>query len=187
MQGKALIDADIAEIAKQLNRLRDAGVPVLWRPLHEASGGWFWWGAKGPEAYKKLWYYLYDQLTNVYGCNNLIWVWNGQNPDWYPGDNAQSICTIAHGIEVITAELRITAANDSFISGKPNHRKKAYRLSVGTLSLLLVISSVLQGSHSVFFLELTHEVVLVFVAALLSNLLNTQISVSKELHCTTHA
>ena len=85
-EGKALIDADIAEIAKQLNILRDAGVPVLWRPLHEASGGWFWWGAKGPDAYKKLWYYLYDQLTNKYGCNNLIWVWNGQAADWYPGD-----------------------------------------------------------------------------------------------------
>ena len=36
--------------------------------------------------YKKLWYYLYDELTNKYGCTNLIWVWNGQNPEWYPGD-----------------------------------------------------------------------------------------------------
>jgi beta-mannanase len=23
---------------------QDAGVTVLWHPLHEASGGWFWWG-----------------------------------------------------------------------------------------------------------------------------------------------
>ena len=85
-EGKTLIDADIAEIAKQLKRLENAGVPVLWRPLHEASGGWFWWGAKGAKAYKKLWCYLYEQLTNTYGCNNLIWVWNGQAADWYPGD-----------------------------------------------------------------------------------------------------
>ena len=85
-EGKALIDADIAGIAEQLLRLQEAGVPVLWRPLHEASGGWFWWGAKGAEAYKELYCYLYDQLTNVYGCNNLIWVWNGQSADWYPGD-----------------------------------------------------------------------------------------------------
>ncbi len=61
-EGKALIDADIAEIAKQLNILRDAGVPVLWRPLHEASGGWFWWGASGPEAYKKLYILLYYRI-----------------------------------------------------------------------------------------------------------------------------
>lgn len=84
--GKAALDKDIAEIARQLLSLQEAGVPVLWRPLHEASGGWFWWGAKGAVPYKQLWVYLYDQLTNVYGCNNLIWVWNGQHADWYPGD-----------------------------------------------------------------------------------------------------
>ncbi len=109
-EGKALIDADIAEIAKQLNRLRDAGVPVLWRPLHEASGGWFWWGAKGPDAYKKLWYYLYDQLTNVYGCNNLIWVWNGQNPEWYPGDDYVDII----GEDIYAGERNYGAQNAKF-------------------------------------------------------------------------
>ena len=84
--GKKLLDRDIKEIAKQLKRLEKAGVPVIWRPLHEGSGGWFWWGAKGPDAYKKLWKYLYNELTNTYGCNNLIWVYNGQSADWYPGD-----------------------------------------------------------------------------------------------------
>lgn len=84
--GKAALDRDIKEIAKQLKRLEENEVPVLWRPLHEASGGWFWWGAKGPDVYKKLWIYLYNELTNTYGCNNLIWVWNGQHKDWYPGD-----------------------------------------------------------------------------------------------------
>ena len=45
-EGKALLDRDIAAIAEQLLRLQEAGVPVLWLPLHESSGGWFWWGAK---------------------------------------------------------------------------------------------------------------------------------------------
>ena len=84
--GKAAIDRDIEEIAKQLKRLDNAGVPVLWRPLHEASGGWFWWGTKGADAYKKLWVYLYEELTYKYECNNLIWVFNAQNSEWYPGD-----------------------------------------------------------------------------------------------------
>ncbi len=109
-EGKALIDADIAEIAKQLNILRDAGVPVLWRPLHEASGGWFWWGAKGADAYKKLWYYLYDQLTNVYGCTNLIWVWNGQAADWYPGDAYVDII----GEDIYAGEHSYGAQNAKF-------------------------------------------------------------------------
>lgn len=85
-EGKAAIDRDIEEIAKQLKRLDNAGVPVLWRPLHEASGGWFWWGAKGADVYKELWIYLYEELTYKYECNNLIWVFNAQNADWYPGD-----------------------------------------------------------------------------------------------------
>ncbi len=87
--------ADIAEIAKQLTKLKEADVPILWRPLHEAEGGWFWWGAEGAENCKKLYRLLYDQLTNVYGLDNLIWVWTGYaystSPDWYPGDDVVDI------------------------------------------------------------------------------------------------
>ena len=109
-EGKALLDADIQEIARQLAILRDAGVPVLWRPLHEASGGWFWWGAKGPEAYKELWYYLYDQLTNVYGLHNLIWVWNAQAADWYPGDVYVDVI----GTDIYAGEHSYGAQNAKF-------------------------------------------------------------------------
>lgn len=87
--------ADIEVIAKQLKKLKDADVPVLWRPLHEAEGAWFWWGAEGPEACKKLYRLLYDQLTNVYGLDNLIWIWTSYtyptSPDWYPGDDVVDI------------------------------------------------------------------------------------------------
>ncbi len=85
-----LIIRDIDAIAVQLKKLRDANVPVLWRPLHEAQGGWFWWGAKGPQACKQLYWLLYDRLTNHHGLNNLIWVWttqdNAESVNWYPGD-----------------------------------------------------------------------------------------------------
>lgn len=82
----ALLIRDIDAIAEELRRLRDEGVPVLWRPLHEASGGWFWWGAKGPGPCIALWKLMYDRMTRLHGLNNLIWVWNGQHGDWYPGD-----------------------------------------------------------------------------------------------------
>lgn len=85
-EGYELLIRDIDAIAVQFKRLQDAKVPVLWRPLHEASGGWFWWGASGPEAYIQLWRLLYDRLTNYHGINNLIWVMNSQADDWYPGD-----------------------------------------------------------------------------------------------------
>ena len=83
---RQLVVRDIDAIAAQLQRLADAAVPVLWRPIHEASGGWFWWGARGPEPHQMLWRLLYDRLVNHHHLHNLIWVWNGQHADWYPGD-----------------------------------------------------------------------------------------------------
>lgn len=89
-----LLVRDIDAIAVQLKRLQKAKVPVLWRPLHEAEGGWFWWGAKGPEPAKKLYRLMYDRLTNYHKLNNLIWVWNSENPAWYPGDAYVDIVSI---------------------------------------------------------------------------------------------
>ena len=59
----------------------------MWRPLHEASGKWFWWGMGTPEDYKKLWIMMFDYFKTE-GINNLIWVWTSQvdDDDWYPGD-----------------------------------------------------------------------------------------------------
>ena len=77
---------DIDAIAVQLKRLSDAGVPVLWRPLHEAGGRWFWWGAKGEAASLKLYDIMYERLTNHHQLHNLIWVWSTPEAAWYPGN-----------------------------------------------------------------------------------------------------
>jgi mannan endo-1,4-beta-mannosidase len=82
---------DIDTIGYQLKRLLSAGVPVLWRPLHEAGGGWFWWGAKGPEACKKLYSMLFDRLMNYHELHNLIWIWSTPESDWYPGNDSVDI------------------------------------------------------------------------------------------------
>lgn len=81
-----LLLRDMDVIAEELKKLQEANVPVLWRPLHEAEGGWFWWGAKGPESTIELWKLMYDRMTNHHELNNLIWVWNSVSEDWYPGD-----------------------------------------------------------------------------------------------------
>lgn len=78
---------DIDAISAQLAVLQEHHVTVLWRPLHEAAGGWFWWGAKGAEPCKWLWRLMYERQTDYHKLNNLIWVWNGQAGDWYPGDD----------------------------------------------------------------------------------------------------
>ena len=89
--------------AAELKRLQDAGVPVIFRPLHEAegnpgkkpgdgTGAWFWWSKEGAEVYNELWKYLYDKLTNEYGIHNLIWeqnlyAWSDDSALWYTGDD----------------------------------------------------------------------------------------------------
>lgn len=87
-QNKAMMrDLDI--IAGKLAVLRDRGVPVLWRPFHEFSGTWFWWGMSGHENFKRLWILMHDYYTVTKGLNNLVWVlgYSGE-PDakFYPGD-----------------------------------------------------------------------------------------------------
>ena len=81
-----MLVADIDNISKLMQRMEDNNVTVLWRPLHEASGGWFWWGSSGVDAYQWLWKLLYERMTDYHELDNLIWVWNGQHKDWYPGD-----------------------------------------------------------------------------------------------------
>ncbi|WP_165832340.1 glycosyl hydrolase [Caulobacter radicis] len=80
---------DIDEVARLLVQLRDANVPVLWRPLHEFSGDWFWWGKHGAERFKALWALMHQRFCETHHLDNLIWVlgWAGQNVDaaWYPG------------------------------------------------------------------------------------------------------
>lgn len=82
-----VVNRDLDIVAGYLKALRDKGIPVIWRPLHEASGQWFWWGAKGSDAYKALWVYMF-RYFEARGLNNLIWVWTSAtgDADWYPGD-----------------------------------------------------------------------------------------------------
>ena len=119
-EGYELLMQDIDAIAQQLLILQEADVPILWRPLHEASGGWFWWGASGPEAYKKLYILLYDKLTNEYGLNNLIWLWNGQDAEWYPGDEYVDIIgeDLYPGEHVYTSQVNKFLEAVDYTSGK---------------------------------------------------------------------
>ena len=88
------------DLAEQLQKLQDADVPIIFRPLHEAQGNegnygdgtsWFWWGDRGAEVYKELWKLLYTTLTEEYGLHNIIWEYNSYNyansDTWYPGDD----------------------------------------------------------------------------------------------------
>ena len=89
-----LFYTDLYEAYTVITQLQDAGIPVVWRPLHEASGNvpnggeaWFWWGKSGAEVFKDLWRRIYEYFSER-GIHNLIWVWTSceDDGDWYPGD-----------------------------------------------------------------------------------------------------
>ncbi len=66
--------SDLKRIADWLTVLRDAHVPVLWRPLHECDGNWFWYGKGSGNQFCRLWRTMFDYFTHERGLNNLIWV-----------------------------------------------------------------------------------------------------------------
>lgn len=100
---------DLKLTADYLEKLRDADVPVLWRPLHEIDGGWFWWTDRNtPENTAALWRMMFDYYVNERGLHNLIWVYSaGLKPPkgkdvaqidvrrrFYPGDQYVDIAGI---------------------------------------------------------------------------------------------
>lgn len=90
-------------IAGYLRALRDAHVPVLFRPYHEMNGNWFWWGYRpGPNGSAALYRQLYHRFVDVHHLDNLIWVWNVNAPggaagpvdDYFPGSQYVDVVTM---------------------------------------------------------------------------------------------
>jgi len=87
---------ELDNIAGALQKLRDAGVTVIWRPFHEMNGDFFWWGTNAHgnkqtnEAdYKAFWIDLHNVLTHDYGLDNLIWTYSVvPSETWYAGVTA---------------------------------------------------------------------------------------------------
>lgn len=100
------IVADVDIVSGYFKQLQDKGIAVVWRPLHEASGGWFWWGTASPECYVQLYRLVFKRMVETNKLNNLIWVWNintdpkfgydysALNAAWYPGDEYVDIVAV---------------------------------------------------------------------------------------------
>lgn len=122
---------DLKNAAAYLKLLRDADIPVLWRPFHEAAGGWFWWG-KDAASFKSLWIAMFNYFKTE-GLDNLIWVWTteGNDSDWYPGDQYVDIV----GRDVYNKETADCVSEYTSIAG--NYGNKIVSLSeCGTVGLI---------------------------------------------------
>jgi mannan endo-1,4-beta-mannosidase len=138
-----LILRDIDAIAVQLQKFEDAGVPVIWRPLHEAqgnasdatgNGAWFWWGADGPAVFKQLWRLMHDRLTDFHGLHNLIWEFTSSaaqtnHLDWYPGDDVVDMV----GLDIYTDASSTMSGEWYDVLAHYNGRKMLALSESGTL------------------------------------------------------
>jgi len=72
-------------------------VPVVFRPFHEMSGSWFWWGARHVRAedYQRVWRFTVEYLRDRKGVHNVLYAYSPDKLydygaahyfDWYPGD-----------------------------------------------------------------------------------------------------
>jgi len=87
------------KIAIFLNSLETSDgtkIPVLFRPWHEHTGSWFWWGKKlcSVEEYKALWRMTYDRMQENEATQLLYAYSPGSEPndsteylERYPGDD----------------------------------------------------------------------------------------------------
>jgi mannan endo-1,4-beta-mannosidase len=88
------------EAVPYLRQLQNAGVPVLWRPVHEMNEGWSWWGGRpGSNGSRRLHQITYEHLT-AQGLTNLVWVWNvkdvnmGSIADYWPGSSYVDVASL---------------------------------------------------------------------------------------------
>lgn len=80
---KARVD-DLCDWLLELEDDQGRPIPVIFRPFHENSGEWFWWG-KGLEAdsqiplpeyqasFRGIWKWMVEYITETRGVHNLIW------------------------------------------------------------------------------------------------------------------
>ncbi len=72
-----------------------AKIPIIFRPYHEHTGSWFWWGADycSPQEYQEFWQKTVEYLTKKKKVHHLLFAYSTDNfgseehyLERYPGD-----------------------------------------------------------------------------------------------------
>ena len=91
---------ELAIDAAFIRKLKDNGISVIFRSMHEGNQGYFWWGVNSAQGitaamYSNLYRYVHDYFTVTCGLDNIIWQFNVDRAGYdaetvaamYPGDN----------------------------------------------------------------------------------------------------
>ena len=118
LAARATVLGWVDAVATEIKRYNAAtgSQPLLFRPLSEMNGGWFWWGHRTHAEYTGLWNLIYDRLTQPaalggHDLHNLIWVYESASSEhvpkgatdtpaasdyYYPGDDRVDV--MAHNL-----------------------------------------------------------------------------------------
>ena len=85
----------LADFLSSLKTEDGTPVPILFRPFHEHTGNWFWWGKAfcSPDEYKALWHFTQSYLRDTKQVHNLLYAYSSDRfeseheyLERYPGD-----------------------------------------------------------------------------------------------------
>jgi len=108
LAARVVFNGWIDTIALEFQRFNAAtnNKPILFRPLSEMNGQWFWWGHRTRAEYIGLWNHIRNRLMTTHGLHNIIWVYESASSEhthptptgtssasdyYYPGDDAVDI------------------------------------------------------------------------------------------------
>ncbi|SMC67897.1 mannan endo-1,4-beta-mannosidase [Pedobacter africanus] len=89
-----------SKFISSLKGSKGEAIPILFRPFHEISGNWFWWGRNvaSPAEVKKAWRFTVDYLNHTKKLHNLIFVYNTNGVaseqeflKYYPGNDVVDV------------------------------------------------------------------------------------------------
>lgn len=110
-----------ADFLGSLKTSNGSSVPVIWRPWHEHTGSWFWWGQRlcTTGQFKALWKMTYEYMEGERGLDNLVWAYSpgagGLTPELfeerYPGDDM---------VDLVGFDCYQYAGNDIYMSDMKN-------------------------------------------------------------------
>ncbi len=88
------VDYHVVNFLKKIVDDKGKPIPIIFRPLHEIDGGWFWWTCTtDPTKTAKLFKIMQERVINFHGVHNLIWVYNPgvicNGGNWPPYQNSE--------------------------------------------------------------------------------------------------
>jgi len=144
----ALLDQAVAG----LRNLQDNGVVVLWRPVHDFAGP-FWWGGS-PDRHRRVWKHMFNYFKGK-GLNNLLWVLSsygtGAHRDYWAGPQYVDILGVDWGVDWPTFDRQVAGARGL---GKPLAITQTGESNGKIFDLTLIINTIRNRAPEVtFFIE----------------------------------